>query len=122
MKRFLETTKTKLAEKKYHGARLFIGIANTMPGGMTLDKLKKDTALATRHIRSIFALDKFIRSNQQNGLKYASKYYSDDDHGSVPLITEYDGLRFIFDYYRFNLDAADFWDSSDAVVKKFKAH
>jgi predicted alpha/beta superfamily hydrolase len=120
--RFLATTEKQLSEKKYDGTRLFIGIANTMPGGMTLDKLKKDTAVSTRHIRSIFALDKFIRSNQQNGLKYASKYYSDDDHGSVPLIAEYDGLRFIFDYYRFNLDAANFWDSSDAVVKKFKAH
>ena len=29
------------------------------------------------------------------GLSYSSKYYPDDDHGSVPLITEYDGLRCI---------------------------
>lgn len=120
--RFWEATKTKLPEKKYDGTRLYVGIANTMPYGMTLDKMKKDTTSDTRHIRSIFAMDKFIKSNPQNGLKYASKYYGDDNHGSVPLISEYDGLRFIFDYYRLNLTREDFADSTDEVVTKLKNH
>src|SRR5581483_12404554 len=63
-----------------------------------------------------------IKSNQQNGLKYASKYYADDNRGSVPLASEYDGLRFIFDYYRFNLTANDFYDTTDAIVAKMKQH
>jgi predicted alpha/beta superfamily hydrolase len=120
--RFLTTTEEKLKEKKYDGIRLYVGIANTMTDGMTLDKLKKDTSAATRHIRSIFEMDKFLKANLQNGLKYASKYYSDDNHGSVPLTTEYDGLRFIFNFYRFNLTGKDFSDSSNAVVTKFKQH
>ncbi|MES1217634.1 MAG: alpha/beta hydrolase, partial [Bacteroidota bacterium] len=28
------------------------------------------------------------------------KYYNEDDHGSVPLITEYDAMRFIFKNYK----------------------
>ena len=28
------------------------------------------------------------------------KYYADDDHGSVPLISEYDALREMFSWYR----------------------
>ncbi|MFT4154976.1 alpha/beta hydrolase-fold protein [Parafilimonas sp.] len=120
--RFLAATEKKLADKKYGGIKLFIGIANTMPEGMTLDKVKKDTSEETRHIRSIFALDKCIKANSQNGLKYASKYYDNDDHGSVPLISEYDGLRFIFDYYRLALTSKDFFDSSAGVVTKFKKH
>lgn len=119
---FLKVTEKKLAEKKYDGVKLYVGIANTLPEGVSLDKLKKDTSSDTRHIRSIFAMDKFIKSNAQNGLKYASKYYADDNHGSVPLTSEYDGLRFIFDYYRINLTANDFYDSSDAVVAKLKKH
>jgi tetratricopeptide (TPR) repeat protein len=67
-------------------------------------------------------MDKFIRENPQNGLKYASKYYADDNHGSVPLASEYDGLRFIFDYYQLNLTNKDFTDSSAAIVAKFKKH
>lgn len=120
--RFLAATEKKLLEKKYDGRKLFVGIANTMSEGMTLDKLRKDTTSGTRHIRSIIALDKFLKANPQNGLKYAGKYYSDDDHGSVPLASEYDGLRFIFDYYRLKLDAKDFEDSSAAIVAKYKSH
>jgi tetratricopeptide (TPR) repeat protein len=93
-----------------------------MPDGMTLDKMKKDTSSDTRHIRSIFAMDKFIKEHPQNGLKYNSKYYSNDNHGSVPLASEYDGLRFIFDYYRLNLTSKDYYDSTDALVAKFKKH
>jgi tetratricopeptide (TPR) repeat protein len=120
--RFLAATEKKLAEKNYNGTRLFVGIANTMPGGMTLEKMKKDTSSDTRHIRSIFELDKFLKAHPQNGLKYASKYYSDDNHGSVPFVSEYDGLRFIFDYYRLNITGKDFADTSALLAMKFKEH
>ena len=120
--RFLAATEKKLAEKNYNGTRLYVGIANTMPGGMTLEKMKKDTSSDTRHIRSIFELDKFLKAHPQNGLKYASKYYSDDNHGSVPFASEYDGLRFIFDYYRLNITGKDFADTSAALAMKFKEH
>jgi predicted alpha/beta superfamily hydrolase len=119
---FLQSTEKKLNGKKYDDTRLYIGIANTMPDGMSLEQMKKDTSSSTRHMRSIFALDKFIKANQQNGLKYASKYYPDDNHGSVPMISEYDGLRFIFNYYRMNLTVKDFTDTTDAIVTKFKKH
>jgi tetratricopeptide (TPR) repeat protein len=119
---FLAAIEQKLKEQKYSDTRLYVGIANTMPDGMTLNKLKKDTTSDTRHIRSIFAMDKFIKEQAQNGLKYASKYYNNDNHGSVPLASEYDGLRFVFNYYRFNLAAKDYYDSTDAIVAKFKQH
>ncbi|QEC66811.1 alpha/beta hydrolase [Panacibacter ginsenosidivorans] len=120
--RFLAATEKKLTAKKYDGVKLYLGIANTMPEGMTVEKMLKDTTSNTRHIRSIFALDRFIKANAQNGLKFSSKYYADDDHGSVPLISEYDGLRFIFSYYRMKLTIKDFTDSSAAIVAKYKKH
>jgi uncharacterized protein len=119
---FLKATQKKLSAQKYDGTRLYLGIANTMPEGMTLEKMKKDTAAITRHVRSIFALDKFIRTNPQNGLKYGSKYYGDDDHGSVPLISEYDGLRFLFNWYRFKFTASDFMGPGTGVVQRLKKH
>ena len=119
---FLKATQNKLASQKYNGTSLYVGIANTMAEGMTLEKMKKDTTSDTRHIRSIFAMDKFIKSNSQNGLKYASKYYGDDDHGSVPLISEYDGLRFIFSWYRFKFLPTDFTSPGTEVVQRMKKH
>lgn len=120
--RFLKATEQKLAQQKYDGIKLYLGMANTMPGGMTLKKMLKDTTAGTRHIRSIFALDKFIKTNKQNSLQFASKYYADDDHGSVPLITEYDALRFIFGYYKYKFTMQDFTDSSTAFVTRYQAH
>jgi predicted alpha/beta superfamily hydrolase len=120
--RFLKTTQNKLAGQKYHGTSLYVAIANTMGEGMTVDKMKKDTSTETRHIRSIFAMDKFIKTNSQNGLKYASKYYGDDDHGSVPLVSEYDGLRFIFSWYRLKLSPRDFMSPDTAIVQKYRRH
>ena len=120
--RFLAATQKKLTDKKYDGTRLYLGIANTMPPGMAVKKMLKDTSADTRHIRSIFAMDKFIKANAQNGLIFSSKYYSDDDHSSVPLASEYDGLRFIFNYYRMTLTNEDFTDSSVALVTKYTKH
>src|SRR5262249_45009770 len=76
----------------------------------------------TRHIRSIFAMDKYIRDNQPKGLTYASKYYPDDDHGSVPLTSEYDGLRFLFSWYRLKFSPTDFTDSGTAFIQRMQQH
>jgi predicted alpha/beta superfamily hydrolase len=119
---FLKATQNKLASQKYDRTSLYVGIANTMSEGMTLQKLKKDTSADTRHIRSIFAMDKFIKANPPIGLNYASKYYPDDDHGSVPLISEYDGLRFIFSWYRFKFTRADFMEPDTGIVRRMKEH
>ncbi|MVM32002.1 alpha/beta hydrolase [Spirosoma sp. HMF4905] len=120
--KFLAETKKELTNKKYAGIALYVGIANTMNDGMTLLKLPKDTTASTRHIRSIFDLDRYVKANAQNGLRYQSKYYENDTHGSVPLITEYDALHFIFNYYNLKLTQKDFTDTTTAIVDKYERH
>src|SRR5664279_5186480 len=88
--KFLNNTISQIPNKNLHGTRLFIGTANTMPKGMTLANLKKDTSAETQHIRSILKLDNFIKDNSNTGLKYLRKYYENESHISVPLISEYD--------------------------------
>lgn len=118
----LKSSKKVLAEKKFAGTTLYVGIANTMNEGMDITKVQKDTSTTTRHIRSILELDKIIKSETKNGLRYESKYYSSDDHGSVPLIAEYDAFRFIFDKYRLKLSSKDFFDSTIDIAKKIEYH
>lgn len=120
--RFLQTTKKALTDKKYAGIYLYLGIANTMSEGMTLAKLPNDKSPDNAHIRSIFELDNHLKANKQNQLKYKSKYYPTDDHSSVPLISEYDALHFIFNYYPIKLTGKDFTDSTTALVNKFQKH
>jgi predicted alpha/beta superfamily hydrolase len=120
--RFLTETKKELTNKKYAGISLYVGIANTMNEGMTLLKLSKDTSASTKHIRSIFDLDRHLKASGQNGLRYQSKYYENDTHGSVPLISEYDALHFIFKDYNLKLTQKDFTDTTTALAEKYEKH
>jgi len=118
----LKNTISHLDSKNLKGKRLFIGTANTMPSGMSLANLKKDKSEETQHIRSIFALDKFLKSQTSSQLKYSLKYYATEDHNSVPLISEYDGFRYIFDYYQINITTKELSDSSASIAGKYRQH
>lgn len=90
-----------MKQKKFAGKSLYLAIANTMPMGMDTQKVRKDTSGATGHIRSILDLADILKANPDNGLKFAYKYYNEDNHGSVPLLAEYDALHFLFGFYKF---------------------
>jgi predicted alpha/beta superfamily hydrolase len=109
-------------EDEYDGVSLFLGIANTMEDGMDTLSVQKDTTLVTEHIRSILELDKYLRKNSQNKLNYQSNFYSNDSHGSVPLIAEYDALRFIFSFYQFKISLKEFLSSNGDVLDKIEDH
>jgi predicted alpha/beta superfamily hydrolase len=120
--RFLNNAMAKLPKADLRNKRLFVGMANTMPGGMNLSEAKHDTTAETKHIRSILKLDNFLSGNTNLALKYTSKYYGNDNHNSVPLISEYDALRFVFDYFFMHVNEKDFEDSTPFIATKLKAH
>lgn len=93
-----------LKQIKFHNKYLFLAIANTMQMGMDTVQVKTDTSKQTIHIRSIFKFKDELLQYPQNGLIWNYKYYNDDSHGSVPLIAEYDAMRFIFSKYVFPTD------------------
>ena len=120
--RLLKESQAALKSVSFEGKSLYLGIANTMEDGMTIKKIKKDTSANSRHIRSILNLQDHLQKNPQNGLKYMGKYYDGDDHGSVPLITEYDALRFIFKDYPIHFKPNDFKDTTEALKNKIVTH
>ena len=103
-----------LAADNFKGKTLFLGVANTMSPGMDTAKVRKDTSNNTNHIRSILLLADALRKAGGNGLRWEYKYYNEDSHGSVPLISEYDGLRYIFSYFDFR-NANQLFDTSFTV-------
>jgi len=107
-------------DQKYAGKSLYLGIANTMPDAMDTLQVRVDTTGNTEHIRSILALKDILQKNKADGLNFGYAYYKNDDHGSVPLITEYDGLRFLFGFYkmpnRIQNDLLDKNSHADAVA------
>ena len=100
-KKLLKEVKEVLNQRKFDDKSLFVGVANTMPKGMDITKVASDTARNTNHIRAILDFSRTASGNPQNGLNFSWKYYDDEDHGSVPLISEFDGLKFMFSWHRF---------------------
>ena len=96
----LKQSVTILNQKKFTGKTLFLVVANTMSAGMDTMHVINDTTSNTIHIRSILKLAGILKRNPNNGLRWNYKYYDNDDHGSVPLIGEYDALHFVFNYYK----------------------
>jgi len=123
-RKLLRRTEDVLAREKFAGKTLFLAIANTMPVGMDTTKVRRDTSDETLHIRSILRLKDDLKKNRTNGLRFDYKYYAHDTHGSVPLIAEYDGFRFMFDYFMPPFTPMLFDDKSTAatLVGAVKAH
>lgn len=120
--KLLKQTQQVLAEKKFEGKSLYLGIANTIDESMDIKKVEKDTSNDSKHIRSVLALQAAFEKNKQNGLKYRGKYYPDDTHGSAPLITEYDALRFFFDFFPMKFNMKDLKDSTGVLADKYQNH
>ena len=120
--KLLKQTQRALTEKKFQGKSLYLGIANTIDESIDIKTVQKDTSVDTKHIRSILALQAAFEKNKQNGLRYQGKYYPDDTHGSAPLITEYDAMRFFFDYLPLKSTMKDFVDSTGALANKYQNH
>lgn len=86
----LKQAREKFSKPGLAGRALYVGQANTIsPGDTTLNV----------HFNSIIQFNSILETFNQSGIRYAYKYYPNDSHGSVPMITEYDALRFIFDSY-----------------------
>lgn len=102
---FLNVADSLLSENIFDEKVLYVGVANTLEAGMTIEKVQSDTiipTILTVHLKSNLQFVNDLEAKETNGLKFAWKYYENDDHGSVPLITEYDALRFLFPWYKLN--------------------
>jgi tetratricopeptide (TPR) repeat protein len=91
-----------------------------MNAGMDTLQMRHDTTGTTLHIRTIFKLKDYLQMHAQSAnLRWNYKYYPDDDHSSMPLPSEYNGLRFIFQSNRFprNQPQNQFLDKTVSVAQ-----
>lgn len=107
---------------KHQGKMLYLGIANTLEEGMTVEEALKDKGVMTGHFRGIMKLHDHIMTTKGDQIKYDGKYYEKDDHGSVPFITEYDALRFFFDFYKLVMGPQDFMNPAVDIAAKLEKH
>jgi predicted alpha/beta superfamily hydrolase len=93
----LKKAKDYFSKAQLNGKSLFVGQANT---------INPDDTTSNTHSQAIMQFNGILATYNRSGLRYAYRYYPADDHGSVPLISEYDALRFIFDGYKIDFARA----------------
>jgi predicted alpha/beta superfamily hydrolase len=87
----LRQAKNWISSAKLDGRALYVAQANT---------LVPEDSTVNPHFSGITQFNTVMRAYNRSGLRYAFRYYENDDHGSVPLISEYEALRFIFDGFK----------------------
>lgn len=118
--RFLKEIKSKLAGKNLTGTILYFSIAHTFNEEMSIKKAEKDTSIDTRGVRAELDMDRFLKDGNAKGLRYASKYYDNDTHGTVTLGTANDALHYIFADYQYKPHNSDMLDSTVDFAAKFR--
>ena len=95
--KFLKNTEVALNNKKLINKSLFLAVANTVTPDMDTSEIRKDQSATSLHFRSNLQFANILENNT-SGLKFKWKYYKEENHSSVPLIAEYDALRFLFNH------------------------
>jgi tetratricopeptide (TPR) repeat protein len=122
--KFLKRVESDFAAKKLNQKALFVAIATPLlpPGLDTLTALK-DSSNYTALFRSVTHFVQTLKQNPANGLRWKSKFYPEERHGTVQLNAQYDALKFLFNYYQFRTSQFEFHpelDMDSVVVVHFK--
>lgn len=106
----------------YANKTLYLGIANNSPKQMKLKEVLIDTTNSTIQNRKNFELDTYMKRKFSENFKYKGFYYENENHATVPVITTYDGLRFIFKNYQFEFQKEDFGADKEELFAKITNH
>lgn len=100
--RLLKQIKADLPKKNFKGKSFYLTIANEIirfSDELDINTVVNDTTKFSLSIRSQLELVALLAADQSSALNFAWKYHEKEIHGTIPLISIYEGLRFLFDWY-----------------------
>jgi len=93
--------------RSFNNKSLFVAIANNIPVGLDTISVMNDKSEMSLIPRAVLPFVAALRSARPPGLRWTSKFYPNERHGTVELNAEYDALRYLFDYYQFRTSQFD---------------
>ncbi|MEH0153832.1 alpha/beta hydrolase-fold protein [Limibacter armeniacum] len=102
--RFYHQSVELLQNGSYKDKLLYMAVANTMPASMDTLTALQDTTWVTSTIRSTLTFAKALDQMVSNQLTYQWKFYSNENHISVPTVSTYEGLKYFFSWHVLDLD------------------
>jgi predicted alpha/beta superfamily hydrolase len=111
----------KLINEKYKNKSLFISLANPLPPDKEkeLGVLIKNKTQETEGLHAIYNFSKLVATSEDSKLKFKYKYYEDENHGTVPLISIYDGIKFLFPWYKMSSQFVDVIQNPNSTATDF---
>jgi predicted alpha/beta superfamily hydrolase len=98
---WVKQVETELPKHTFSNTSLFVAIANNLPLGIDTIALLKDSANIAPVTHAVLPFVQTLRNVNPKGLRWSSKFYPNERHGTVELNAEYDALRYLFNYYQF---------------------
>ena len=89
------------AKQDFANRSLFVAAANNIPPGMDTISILKDTGFVAPVTQAVLPFLHYLRDSKPKGLRWDSKFYQNERHGTVELNAEYDALRYLFNFYQF---------------------
>ncbi|MDH7444962.1 alpha/beta hydrolase-fold protein [Aquimarina sp. 2201CG14-23] len=79
---------------------LYIAVANSIGKAMDTVKVRKDKSVPTEQIRANLKFHDILVKNSKE-LNFTWEYFKNEDHGSIVVPAQYNGLRAIFSWFPF---------------------
>ncbi|WP_047546178.1 alpha/beta hydrolase-fold protein [Psychroserpens sp. Hel_I_66] len=112
----------KLSSETYTNKSLYISISNPLPPDTEkdLEALIKDQSMNTEGLRALHRFSTTISEAGKSPLNFKYKYYENEDHGTIPLISIYDGMRFLYPWYKMSGKLVDVIQNPDTSTEALK--
>ena len=102
--RWIKKYEAELSQRDFTNKSLFVAMANNIPKGMDTTSIFNDTALIAPVTHAVLPFVRALRKANPKGLTWGSKFYPNEWHGVVEFNAEYDALRYLFNFYHFDMD------------------
>jgi len=91
----------KMIDKGNHKQKsLYVAVANSLGQAMDTTKVRRDKTEPTEQIRANLKFhDVLVKNSKQ--LNFTWEYFKNEDHGSVTIPAQYNGLRLVFAWFPF---------------------
>ena len=103
---------------------LYIAVANSIGKAMDTVKVRRDKTVPTEQIRANLKFHDLLVKNNK-GINFKWEYFENEDHGSIVVPAQYNGLRSIFSWFPF----PEMWRfntpkeySAKELTEPFKTH
>lgn len=99
--RFSHSVLAKMERTSFSQQQVYIAIANNMLPGMQLAEVYADTSELLSQMGSIMRFRDRLDSISLERLEIQMKYYPQENHGQLPLLATYEGMRSFFADFSF---------------------